>query len=563
MSDKLNAQELLKEVEKLKQEIKTLKNRKKYGLVWEEKPEQVVSDCQNKLPILKEVKNKAIITDKNKPVNILMEGDNYHSLSVLNYTHKEKVDVIYIDPPYNTGNNDFSYNDAYVDSEDGFRHSKWLSFIQRRLKLAKNLLRKNGLIFISVNDIEQANLKIVCDEVFGEKNFLANLVWQNKEGGGSSDSKYFRIKHEYILVYGGVKDLCEIAGDNISNLERYKQTDCYVKTRGPFYLQKLGMGSIQYSKSLDYPITTPDGFSVTPKDNNNGKKACWRWSMTKFEWGLKNDFIVIKKDKTDVWQVYTKQYLNCDNEGSIINRTQRPFGVIDGFSSTQATKEQSGINMSKFTYPKPKDLISYLISRHINTSAIVVDFMAGSGTTGHAVLDLNRIDGGSRKFILCTNNENNICEDITYSRIKSVINGYNSLSGEKISGLGGNLKYYKTDFVSTEHINKISDESKIKLTYQAGEMIALRENTLEETEKNDWWQIFTDGKKQTAIYFKEDKTKLQSLVSKLTKTNNKAILYIFSWGKNEYKNEFSEYKNIRIEDIPEPILEVYKEINKL
>ena len=172
MSDK-PTQNLLKEVDNLKNEIKQLKSRKRYGLVWEEKPEQVAELCKEKLPVLTENRSKEIEIDKKKPVNILIEGDNYHALSVLNYTHQGKIDVIYIDPPYNTGNNDFKFNDKYVDSEDAYRHSKWVSFMEKRLRLAKSLLTKDGVIFISIGDDEVAQLKLLCDEIYGEANLLS------------------------------------------------------------------------------------------------------------------------------------------------------------------------------------------------------------------------------------------------------------------------------------------------------------------------------------------------------------------------------------------------------
>ena len=150
---KSEIEQLKAEVERLKKEIK---KKKKYGLVWEPKTEDVVELCKEKLPVLKEVKNKTIVTDKDKPVNLLIEGDNYHALSVLNYTHAGKIDVIYIDPPYNTGNKEFIFNDRIVDSEDSYRHSKWLSFAEKRLRLAKNLLKDTGVIFISIDDNEVA-----------------------------------------------------------------------------------------------------------------------------------------------------------------------------------------------------------------------------------------------------------------------------------------------------------------------------------------------------------------------------------------------------------------------
>ncbi|MBA4318225.1 MAG: hypothetical protein C0412_07475, partial [Flavobacterium sp.] len=447
----------------------------------------------------------------------------------------------------------------------------WLSFLEKRLKLAKNLLKKDGIIYISINDIEQAQLKMLCNEIFEEKNFLANLVWQNKEGGGSSDSKYFRIKHEYILTYAKNIDHCMIEGDEISNLDRYKQEDKHSKTRGPFYLQKLGMGTIQYSESLDYPIKTPENTEVMPKDNNKGKKACWRWSKKKLEWGLKNDFVVLKKDKDGVWQVYTKQYLNCDNEGTIIERSQRPFGVIDKFSSTQAAKELREIDINSFSYPKPKDLISYLINKHLNKSAVVLDFMAGSGTTGHAVVELNSKDTGKRKFILCTNNELNgegsalakinndtdldkfgICQRATYPRLKNIINGYN-----KKEGLGGNLKYFKTAFVPADP----TDKNKTALTKKATEMLCVKEDAFEKVKSNEQYVIFGNKRRYTGIIY--DHQSIDVFKKEISKMDGKFSVYVFSLGDDTFDEEFEDMKSkVKLSPIPEAILRVYRRIFK-
>ncbi|MCD6371452.1 MAG: site-specific DNA-methyltransferase, partial [Candidatus Aenigmarchaeota archaeon] len=199
------------EIEKLKAEIerlkKELKKRKKYGLVWEDKPEDVAVMCKEKLPVLKEVKSKEIITDKEKPVNLLIEGDNYHALSVLNYTHAKKVDVIYIDPPYNTGNKDFIFNDHYVDKEDAYRHSKWLSFMEKRLKLARNLLKETGVIFISIDDNEASQLKLLCDEIFGEMNLLEIFYLQVRYASKSLNEKDpFQKLIEQVLIYARNKN---------------------------------------------------------------------------------------------------------------------------------------------------------------------------------------------------------------------------------------------------------------------------------------------------------------------------------------------------------------------
>lgn len=483
---------------------------KRYGLVWEEHEEAVDVMMRENIPVFTEVKEREISLTEGEEYNFLLEGDNLHSLHLLEKTHRGKVDVIYIDPPYNTGNKDFIYDDIYIVKEDGYSHSKWLSFIHKRLSIAKHLLAADGLIFISISDIEQANLRLLCNEIFGEHNFVANLVWANKEGGGSSDSKLFRIKHEYILVYSKDITKIEIAGVNISNEDRYKCRDEYEAIRGRYYLQKLGMGSIQYSESLDYPIETPEHTYVTPKDNNNGRKACWRWSREKYAWGIKNDFIEIKKDSKGVWTVYTKQYLNCDNDGNIIKRTNRPMGIIEEFSSTQGAKTIKQIlGDGVFSYPKDVNLIKWLLQRVINKNAIVLDFFAGSGTTAQAVLELNDEDGGKRRLILCTNNENKICEEITYERIKTVITGARGNGSNYSEGIPANLKYYRTDFVSNdneyladsllEHIAEmIQLEHGIKLDNKSYIMIM---NDEEADELEQKWSQYTDIK---AIYVAQD-----------------------------------------------------------
>lgn len=354
--------------------------------------------------------------------NLYIEGDNLEVLKLLQKSYHNKIKMIYIDPPYNTGN-DFVYKDDFKDNienykkitgqvdeegnkissnseSDGRYHTNWLNMMYPRLKLARNLLSNDGVIFISIDDNEVTNLKKICNEVFGENNFVADLIWTNKEGGGSSDSKLFRIKHEHIIVISKNISLLEILGVPISNEDRYKSSDEYEPTRGKYYLQKLGMGTIQYSESLDYPIVAPDGTIINPKDNNNGKKACWRWSKTKYEWGVLNGFIEIKRDSNEVWTVYTKQYLNCDNEGNIISRTQRPMGVIDNYSSTQASKYLDSIGLTNlFNYSKPHALIMYLIKRIYCQNDNILDFFSGSGTTAHAVMQLNSEDNGNRKFI--------------------------------------------------------------------------------------------------------------------------------------------------------------------
>ena len=486
-------------------EIENELNGKKYGLVWEEHEEDVDVQMRNNIPVFTEVKDKEVQLVDGGGYNFLLEGDNLHSLYLLEKTHKGKIDVIYIDPPYNTGRNDFVYNDDKIGEDDGFRHSKWISFMEKRLRMASKLMSEKGVIFISIDDREQANLKLLCDEVFSSTNFICEFIWTNNEGGGGSDSKFIKTKHEYVLCYS--KDINNFHTKNvpIEDEERYRLEDEYVNERGKYQLVKLSSASIQYSTSLDYEIKMPDGTIVHPVDNTDKNRACWRWSKKKLQWGLDNGFIVYKKDKKQQWQVYTKQYVNCDKDGNIVKRTKTPLALIDKFSSTQASNKLIELFGDKrFNYPKPVDLIKWLIDRNVVCNCIL-DFFAGSGTTAQAVLELNKEDGGNRKFILCTNNENQICEEVTMPRIKTVITGKRADGSKYSEGLTANLKYFKTDFVSKNSKN-LSKE----LTKHVKELIELE------------WGVNIDKKVNLMVMTEEELDKIEANWDKL-KTTVKSI----------------------------------------
>lgn len=392
----------------------------RYNFTWPDKRKAIKSALTPSSGTLRPAPKESVNWDNTK--NLYIEGDNLEVLKLLQKSYFGKIKMIYIDPPYNTGK-EFVYPDDYADNiqnyleltgqinESGRRittntetsgryHTNWLNMIYPRLKLARDLLSDDGVIFISIDDHEIHNLRKICDEIFGEDNFVADLIWLNKEGGGSSDSKLFRIKHEHILCFSKNIELIQIKGIPINNEDRYKGIDEYYEQRGPYYLQKLGMGSIQYSKSLDYPIIAPDNSVIMPADNNSGKKACWRWSKDKYEKNYERGFIVIKRDSSKEWTVYTKQYLKCDNDGNTIDRRQRPMGIINDFSSTQASKYLESISIKFFNYSKPKELIKYLIDRIVTEKSIILDFFSGSATTAHAVMELNKEDGGNRQFIM-------------------------------------------------------------------------------------------------------------------------------------------------------------------
>ena len=563
--------ELLARIADLQSEIKKIKNRKKYGLVWEDKPEDVVLQCEHNIPILKEVKTRKVVSDNALPTNILIEGDNYHSLSVLNYTHRGAVDVIYVDPPYNTGNKSWVYNNDYVEKEDSFRHSKWVSFFEKRLRLSRNLLSDRGIIVVTIDDYEIGTVRLLMDEIFGEENRLG-LVTIMHNPRGRSDDKYFATSHEYALFYSKNVDSAITYKIDLTQeqAELFNLVDATSNYR-LLPLKRTGSNSTPKERpKLFFPIfvnektlaisTKKQGagwIEVLPKDGT-GSDRVWRWGKEKIEKEWETELVA--KIKNDKCSLFTKDRIKS-------GRKPKTIWIEPSYdASSHGTVLLENILNKRKVFDYPKSLYAVIDTLKIlskeNKTSVVLDFFAGSGTTGHAVMELNQQDGGQRKFILCTNNENKICEEVTYERIKRVMKGYKNKKGEKVEGLGGNLSYFKTDLVSIDKLRRISDESKIKVTYQAGEMIALREDTLNEIERNDWWQIFEGNGKLTAIYFTENKTKLKELLKILEKKNLPTTLYIFGWSKNEYKNDYSTH-SIRVEDIPEPILEVYKEINRI
>ena len=572
------------EVEKLNAEIgrlkKELKKRKKYGLVWEEKPEELVEMCKEKLPVLKEVKSKEIKRKPARPVrneisngvNLLIEGDNYHALSVLNYTHAKKVDVIYIDPPYNTGNKDFIFNDRYVDREDAYRHSKWLAFMEKRLRLAKNLLKDSGVIFISIDDNEMAQLKLLMDnpDLFGENNFVQNFMWLH--GKGKKD-RWSRTLQQYILCYAKNKN--KLLPWSILNYANYTFGNPDNDSRGPWF-----SGSVSFSEQRSnkqhpnyFEIKSPSGI-------------IWRrqWQRAKDEM---NELLKQRKIFFGLSPKYNavpriKIFPDDIDE-------QIPLNIIDDVESTRDAQKTLDKMFGKkiFDYPKPVSLMKRLIKLFPDKDALILDYMAGTGTTGQAVLELNKEDGGNRQFILCTNNRDEngghrICTDVCYPRVKKVIDGYKNLKGERVEGLGGNLKYFKTNFVNAEP----TDRNKIKLTQQATEMLCVKEGTFEKVlparrslgagggQKN--FKIFKNSNHYTGIIF--DQLAIPKFKEAIRDIKGRFSVYVFSLGDEDFSEEFadinkkrSEAKSrtelgsgawIKLSPIPEAILRVYRRIFK-
>lgn len=538
-------------------EVGMLSKKKKYGIVWEDKPEQVALLCKEKLPVLEEDKSKEIITDKEKPVNILIEGDNYHALSVLNYTHKGKIDVIYIDPPYNTGNgHEWKYNDNWVDGEDAYRHSKWLSFIGKRLKLSKNLLKNTGIIFISIDDNEVAQLKLLCNEVFGEENFIEQIIWKNKYGAGAKTRGFISI-HEYILCYskGGITDIQSSLGG--SELEKHSKRDEKFDIRGGYRTQPLMTRSLGDRPNLIYPIKYK-GYEIRPDKQ-------WVWSKERMEEAIKNNEVEFISRKDGTYGIRAKQYLK-DEQGNL--RKGKPLSIIENCFTQEGTKDLEEIfGKPVFAFPKPKNLVKYLAGLFINgkqnTDAIVLDFFAGSGTTAHAVLELNKEDNGNRKFILCTNNEDNdgnglkIATDICYPRIKKVIQNLEKETKDKlVKNAPGNFKYFRTDFVDAEP----SDKNKRKMVAKSTEMLCLKEDCFDDVTEGHNFRIFTNNmNKYLGVIYDDDG--IESFKKEVKRMNKKFVVYVFSLDESAREDEFEDMEDlVELRPIPAVILNVYKRL---
>lgn len=536
---------------------------KTYGLVWEDSTEKVWEQLKDYIPVLMEDKSKAIVNDTDEqknPNHILIEGDNLLALTNLCFTHEGKVDVIYIDPPYNTQNKDFKYNDTFVNPDDEFVHSLWLSFMKKRLLVGKRLLKREGVIFISIDDKEQSNLKLLCDEIFGSKNFIAQMIW---EQGKKHIGSFIGVNHEYMLVYAKDKEfindnnnkwktkkqglekiyreydrLKRQFGDNFTSIQEgmamfyrsladsdpSKEHKHYnkVDSRGLFFAGDLSQGTGNGPRyNVIHPIT-----NLPVRIPAGG----WRYAESTMESLLENDCIYFGPDETTV--PCRKRYLK-ETEYEL------PSSVFykDGRA---ATKELETILGKKgyFNNPKDREIIQNVLN--FKDNLVILDFFAGSGTTLHATMQLNSEDGGQRQCILVTNNENNICEEVTYERNKRVIEGYKKPNGEFVEGLkDNNLRYFKVGYVPRE-----KDLTNIeRFARQSVNLLCIKEDVYKEQTmfgelEVDGFRYFKDGDKQFLVILEPDM--IEPIIEELTKMDyeGKMPVYVFTTGHYPYTEDF-------------------------
>lgn len=560
-----------------------LRKQKKYGLVWEDKPEDVEERLREELPVLIEDASKAIISeDTDAPNHILIEGDNLEALTALAYTHEGKIDVIYIDPPYNTGNKDFVYNDRFVDREDSYRHSKWLSFMSKRLRIAKQLLSDRGVIFISIDDNEQAQLKLLCDnpDLFGTTNFLGQLILKTATDNNASQ---INTEHEYMLCYcknrnfqgnwkrtgqaakSIIEKYRELLAQGLSTSDIQKELRKWIKTNKENLPQVAHYNNVDekgvYSSSSNSSNPHPGGYTydiihpvtglACPKPQNG-----WRWPQITFnaydkdgeiEWGKDHTTQPHVKKRIETATDYLRTLIYEDNRGTTLALSE----IFEG--------------KKVFDNPKPQKVLQRVLDFASDKTSTILDFFAGSGTTLHATMQLNSEDGGHRKCILVTNNENNICEEVTYERNKRVINGYTTPKGEEVPGLKNNtLRYYRTSFVGRSR----SMKNMRQLMNLSTDMLCIKEDLYTEQTKfgeqptyKNVFRYFNDGKKRMMIIYKEEAVPLLADLIRKTDYEGKMRVYVFSPSEDPWEGEFEEVQDkVQLCALPQAIYNAYKRI---
>lgn len=590
--EKWSKDELIKEITRIKSTI--------YGLVWHrDLPEEKIDVLINPdartpsemfpnemagkpFPVLKESKTKAIQTDDTKPVNILIEGDNYHSLAVLNFTHQAAIDLIYIDPPYNTGNGDFIYNDLQtrvVQKDDPYRHSKWISFMEKRLKLAQRVLKETGGILISIDDNELAPLKMLCDEIFGENNFITNVVVKMSHLSGVKmshlDKKLPKLK-EYVLFYAKNKERLK----TIPIFEKVSWDKAFSRYNSFLLVDGINQNNLKKWKVI--PLRKAlENEKIDLTDTNAVDSFCYKNASKIFRTarnrsglflGLPNDDqfrevitatglkkIAYKREEVLFASTKLKQ-----SNGDVEFAAVEPLGDLWTDIGINNLHNEGGVAFRNGK--KPLKLVKRIISMFPKDS-IVLDFMAGSGTTGHAVLEMNHLDSGTRSFILATNDEefdndggkvsHKICTSICYPRIKNAIRGYTGLREGRVPGLGGNLKYYKTDFVEAGP----SDKNKRKLVNESTEMLCIKEAAFDLVKESDDFKIFKNADRHLGIIFHEDA--IDEYKKAIKKIDGHFNTYVFSMTDDPHTAAFADIKaKVTLCAIPEVILKVYREIFK-
>ncbi|WP_411681722.1 site-specific DNA-methyltransferase [Clostridium thailandense] len=609
----LTKENLLYIIDKLKLENSYLRKIKKYGLVWEEQIEEAEEILKNNYPVLTEVKEKELCNGNTNITNVLIEGDNLYALNTLLFTHGmkgEKQINIIIDPPYNTGNRDFIYNDNYVNEEDSYRHSKWISFMNKRLRLARELLSSDGAIFISIDDNEQSQLKMLCDDIFGAENFINCISVKTKSAAGASgggEDKKLKKNIEYLLIYCKNREEC-----NLKSVYKEQLLMNVIKERREEGRQYDYRQVLIDEGTKKYMYTIKDGFSEDIKIYKHEGYVMKNISEVMEEEGLTEDEAYLKyfskicsstnsqssirkrviegtKDDRGLLSIEyvpktgknknrltTNYYINSriviwlSDVAYMKNKKiykKEKLGTLWDDISWNGISTEGGVAFS--SGKKPLKFIKRIVSM-CDPSGIFIDFFAGSGTLGQAILEMNNEDHGNRQFILSNLDREtpssclNICEGITYNRIKNIITGYMNSHDTLIKGIDGKLKYYKVEFIPKLQSR---DTVKIQLADKCTELLCIKENCFNLYKEENDYKIFKNNNLVMVICKNfMDYSIINKIKEELIELHSyKKVLYVLSLNYEISHWEFQELDNmgIKVETIPQKIMEVYEEALKL
>ena len=644
--------------------INLLNTKKKYGLIWEDKPEDVEEQLRTQLPVLREVVEKRILAtpqvkslnqddkglkdkqdksltlkfdvvpdsskseslesfnlsnhssdDVASPNHILIEGDNLHALTALTFTHENKIDVIYIDPPYNRGENDFKYNDNWIEKDNPFKHSLWLNFISKRLKIAKRLLDDKGVMIIHIDEHEFDALNLLLEtEIFSEEDSLGVIIWNKQNPKG--DSKGVATMHEYVLVY--CKNKQEFKSlENI--ITRPKPNAVKILNKAKRLFSKIGKIGIpdeikevikpfNFSKEIlkdfevkyDLELVNKEFQNWLSRQDFSGGEKAYKfideigrvYRGVSMAWPNKEQapddyFIPLihpitqkpcpipargwRNPSTTMQKLLDKKLILFGNNET--KQPERKYLLSENMFENTPSIYNSGVSDDdlfkeigiEFPYPKPTEVAKYFLqSIHPNPKTIL-DFFAGSGTTLHATMQLNAEDGGNRQCILVTNNENNICEEVTYERNKRVIKGYTNAKGVQVEGLtNNNLRYYRSEYVGREKTHK----NKRELVLAATELLCIKEDIYTELAELDGQKLnnkvvrcFSDkGKYMLVIYDEEAIETLLPLISAIN-SHKKIKIYIFAPGQYPFTEEFEDVLDkVELCALPDAIYKAYSNV---
>ncbi|WP_454737573.1 site-specific DNA-methyltransferase [Cupriavidus necator] len=485
--------------------------------------------------------------------NLVVEGDNFDALRHLVTTHAGQVKLIYIDPPYNTGRKDFVYNDSYFDATNRYRHSTWLEFMYQRLMLAKSLLAEDGVIFVSIDDNELFNLGLLMNQVFGEQNFVANVIWQ-KVYSPKNTAVHFSDDHEYVLVYALNKDkwrpnpLPRSADQD----KAYKNPD--KDPRGPW--KPSDLTARNYYSEGRYPITCPSGRTIEGPPPG----TYWRVSRPKFDELDADNRIWWGKDGNNIPAL--KRFRSEVKDGVV----PQTLWTYDDVGHTQDAKKQLNAILPKdrnedvFSTPKPLQLMDRILRLATKSGDLVVDFFAGSGTLAQALLALNKEDGGERRFVLVSSTEatvdapeRNLCRDVCAARVQNAIEGYDNGNGKKVDGLGGNFGYVKATRVPMHRLEEgITDNMVWTFALQACRHPL--------TTVTPGLSVSVHGEHMLAYCGNVKSVTLDKLVAAITQ--HCGIAVVMTWAPAVIAERLAEYMHrIRLVSVPHDLRRAFKQGN--